>query len=596
MSGSHQEGHSGLCVRLISLRNLTFFYLICSVVSVALTGYVLVAWRIALPSFDVIEYHEFLAAAANGILQWDELWSRHNGVHLIFLPKLIFFFDMWLGGGAGIITTLASLVTILFTVALFVRAIFQFHTIGLSEKYFFSVLAFFVMTSDIMLESLLNPVDIQWSLLAMGSVLLAYGLSLFGNRNFQAGWFHVLSGILISWLSAGPLSLMLLAALVTGLLTVMNSVVVRMRFALGIMALSCVAVSWEFAAWVLDGELLLPWLIRPVVIPADWHDVAAKFLHENPGYYWSLGYKWFAFVGDFIGLPVIYTFSIASLSIVVFLMWLFLVAASSRSWNREYIFFVYLIVFPFLIGLAAGLFRSGDLYSYRHANMGFLLQVSSFLLVYVAFAGRYRILCFALFMFVYGAVFMRVAVSEAGEWAAWGRETLRLTQIGDAIGVNDASWFKYVWKFGWREAEAQHSKQVFREKRVGIYASTSFRRYADQLPLPLQQIDCDYILKDFSQVRTDHRAFMIHGAARTMQGSSMPEVVFVGQDGKYLGYGLSEMPTHNLFDQLQMPWGWGGYVFFDGKPLPAAVTVIAFDDDKHCQPWSVPLPANTQRE
>jgi len=66
--------------------------------------------------------------------------------------------------------------------------------------------------------------------------------------------------------------------------------------------------------------------------------------------------------------------------------------------------------------------------------------------------------------------------------------------------------------------------------------------------------------------------------------------------GKHLGYGLSEMPTHDLSDQLRLPWGWGGYMLFTDKPLPPTVTVMAFNDDMHCQPWIVPLPANAQRE
>jgi len=125
---------------------------------------------------------------------------------------------------------------------------------------------------------------------------------------------------------------------------------------------------------------------------------------------------------------------------------------------------------------------------------------------------------------VYALGFMRIAIAESGEWAAWGRETLRSTQIGDAIGVNDPSWFKYVWKFGDDDVSSQHSRQVFREERVGIYASAPYRRFVGELSLPAQKVNCDYTLKEFLQVRQDPRAFLIRGVARTAAGTSMPEV------------------------------------------------------------------------
>ncbi|HQQ64480.1 MAG TPA: hypothetical protein PLF22_13050, partial [Pseudomonadales bacterium] len=254
------------------------------------------------------------------------------------------------------------------------------------------------------------------------------------------------------------------------------------------------------------------------------------------------------------------------------------------------------LAFSFLIAVAAGLFRVGDLYGYRHANIGFLLQLSSLVLIYSAIPEKYRKGLFAFFMVIYAGLFMRVAIAESGEWAAWGRETLRSAQIGDAIGVHDPSWFKYVWKFGDNELSSEHSRQVFRDQRVGIYASAPYRRFTGELSLPPQAVSCEYSIKSFLPVRTDSRAFLLRGITRTVTGRTMPEVLFLDAAGTHVGYGLSEMPSHDLLDQLQLAWGWGGYMLFSEKPLPALVTVIAFDNDRHCQPWNIPLPANAQRE
>lgn len=212
MSENHHSRFYVASSDLQGLYALKIAYLFFSLVSLGLTVYVLLVWRVSLPSFDIIDYHEFLSSAANGVLLRDDLWVRHNGAHLIFLPRLVFFVDMWMGRGSGVITTLVSCAAILGTVYIFCRAVFRLDVVDKNEKLFFCLLIFFVMTSDIVLESLLNPVDIQWSLLALGSVLLAYGFGLCCEGVVGAGLGYVLVGSLVSYFSAGPLFLMLVAS------------------------------------------------------------------------------------------------------------------------------------------------------------------------------------------------------------------------------------------------------------------------------------------------------------------------------------------------------------------------------------------------
>ncbi|HQQ64062.1 MAG TPA: hypothetical protein PLF22_10885, partial [Pseudomonadales bacterium] len=384
MKSNYRSGVRLFFSQLSILDILSGFYVLLSVLSIVLTSYGLVMWRIALPSFDLVDHHEFLAAAAKGQLDWHDLWARHNDVHLIVLPKIVFFLDMWLGRGSGLFSIAVSCTAIFLTVFLLCNVISRCCFLDKKSARFFCVLVFFTMSSDIFFESLLNPVDIQWSLLALGVVLLASGLDEWVNYG-KKSWLSVLSGALIAGLSAGPLAFILSALLLAFVMTGMHAGLYRRRLAYIVLLVLAGGMVWELFAWYAHSDLLLlPMLMKPTTAPADWQVIAEKFLHEHPEFYVTLFYKSLAFVGDFAGVPAVSAFSSTTVSVIFFVCWFLLLLYSSRQWEKSRFFFLYLLAFSFLIAVAAGLFRVGDLYGYRHANIGFLLQLSSLVLIYSA--------------------------------------------------------------------------------------------------------------------------------------------------------------------------------------------------------------------
>jgi hypothetical protein len=75
-----------------------------AVFNVALTLYVCTQFYAYLPTSDTWVYVDFLARAAQGHLDFGALLERHNGTHVIALPKLVYFFDVRLTQGSGTLT------------------------------------------------------------------------------------------------------------------------------------------------------------------------------------------------------------------------------------------------------------------------------------------------------------------------------------------------------------------------------------------------------------------------------------------------------------------------------------------------------------
>src|SRR5690606_22618681 len=73
-----------------------------------------------------------------------------------------------------------------------------------AERRLFAVFALLLLISPIVSESLLNPINSQWALLALGTVLAGSGLQALTERQGRYGMLLFGSGILIAWLSGGP--------------------------------------------------------------------------------------------------------------------------------------------------------------------------------------------------------------------------------------------------------------------------------------------------------------------------------------------------------------------------------------------------------
>lgn len=570
-------------------------YMVLFCFSVALHVYAIVMYRVPLPSFDVVDYHQFLAAAAEGVMRWDDLWLRHNGVHLLVLPKLVWALDMWLGHGFGWITVGVSALAISFTVILMAKVIYVIPEFSLYEKKSFSLLFALVFSSDILLNSTVNPIDIQWSILTLGLVLQAAGLQLFFLG--RAGWKKLLfcvAGSLMAYLSSGPIGLMATSLLLTAISVGKYRRILGVKLFKSFIFIFLLLIIWEIIAWFFHWNLLLVFFASQFLpalnSPDNWQS-ALSYLYLNPGYYGEFFHSVVEFVAKFLCVPLGQGLAPSWLLISFFLLWSVLVFRSFFSWRVDCFWIIYLFIFSLLLGVAAAVFRLGGGYDFRHANMGFLLLFSSLILIYQGFESELRKIFLSIFLLVYGMCIIYVAWVESGEWAAWGRESLRRLQIGSAIGVEAPEKFGYVWKFDRDNpdlAEIRYSKNTFRRLGVGVYGTDGYMVFAGRAPLPATEAPCLYSLMQIQKVDSDPRAYFVQGKSQTTNGEEINSVVFTSDSGRILGYGLAEMPSHSLWDQVKSEWHWGGYLLLDDKSM-SSIRVVAYDDTRRCQPWLVSL-------
>ena len=566
-------------------------YAIAVSVSLLLTIYVVAMWRLALPSYDVVDHHVFLAAAALGEMDWNGLWERHNGAHLIVLPKLIFWLDMRLVKGQGWLVTATSTLAITATLIIIAKKIQRVKFFSAVEKLAFIMLLALMFSSVLLAESLLNPIDIQWSLLALGSVLLASSLDDTNTWSINRITL-LLSGVLVSWLSAAPIFLMFTSVVFVLLLTHPNQywkiVITSVRFLGWLLLFVVLMVAWEMLAMRNDWPLLLVQFYKLSAPESQWI-IADAYLRDNPAVYGQVLNEAVVYMARFILVPLGHKWPIPMLITLPILIWLGLLWRSVRHWHADQRFFIYLTVFSLLLACAAGAFRFFTLYNYRHANMGFLLLLSSLLLIYCSASWSKKNLVLSAVMLGYMAFFMVVVVDEAGAWSYEGRNVARFLQIGDALGVRDSAKFAPVWKDDAANREAvDHSRTIFQQQRVGVYGSSAFLYYKGEKALPKLEVACQHRLLGLARHTPDLRAFALSGETRTADGDYLTQVLFLN-DGINVGWADAQMPSDKLWEQWMQPWQWGGHVVFDG-PLPAMVQVVVFDQWKRCQPWLVSLP------
>ncbi len=568
---------------------VTFLYVPAALFSLLLTIYTIVQWRVALPSYDLVDHHAFLASAAQGVMDWQGLWERHNGVHLIVLPKLVFWLDMrWLAG-QGWLVTAASALAIVATLRILLQQVSRIASFSRVERRAFGALVTLLLSSVLLCESLLNPIDIQWSLLALGTVWFA---SLLVDSD---GWYtlrviKLLLALLLVWLSGGPLVLLLLATAITLLLTSGHNPLNRWLTSLSAVSLLLCALlliaAWEWHALQHGGNVLLMQLYRPFTPPEQWASGNA-YLHEHPAFYVSWLSSAAVFMARFALLPLGYGEIPVAVPVTVFCVWLMAVWRSLRHWQAGLRFFVFLMIFGLLLGFGAGVVRVFTQYNFRHANMGFLLLAGSLVVLYGSCAWRYRAWLLSVFLLAYGVVFMRVVVVEAGSWAQEGRNVTATLQIGDALGVRDPAKFAPVWKDDSAHREAvERSRTVFRQQRSGIYGSSGYRYFLGENALPAVEKHCDYRLTGLVKNSLDTRAYTVSGTARTAEGQYLTRALFV-VNGANVGWAETWMPSAILASQWREPWQWGGYMVLDGF-LPPAVHVVAFNGQQRCQPWPLP--------
>lgn len=569
-----------------------------SVLVCLLLMYVVCYWRIALPSFDAVDYHAFLARAITGDLQWDVLWQLHNGVHRIPWPKGLWVLDLWWADGTGQWMTASSTAAVLATVALLWRQLSTASSpLAPREQRLFRGVLLLFLVSPLMAECLLNPINSQWCWMALGVVMLAKGVAqLVEQQRWVSGGCWWVAGALLAWLNAAPTWLLLaVTALPAWWCVYANRVRARTVLLIAVALTIALVVGWEVCAWRSGQPLLLAWLYRHWVAPADVAAVEPVIRQDGQIYaQWLLSRA--VFLGQYPlftlgkhGQPVWWLAAVGVLLPCV-LCW------RAVQWPRHAVFWLCLCLFGMAMGVGAGLFRFTTLYDYRHANIGFLAGFAALWLLYVSFSSpkKWRVLQVATLLYV--PVFLYAMAQEAGSWAWEGSSQIREQQIGAAVGVQDPARFAYVWKDdAAHRVEVEADRAVFRQHHKGIYASEGYARFAGERALPTQVVQCAYTAVDVRQHYPDPVAFRVRGQAQDSQGHAYGQALFLDAEGVPIGWAAVQLASDDLLAQWQQQPFWGGHLRL--RPAtgtaPQSVDIVAYDDGQRCQPHRIMLPAAT---
>jgi len=546
--------------------------------TIALTLYSCSKFYTFLPTSDTWTYTDFLAQAAQGHLDTQTLFVKHNDAHVIVLPKLAYFFDVWLLKGSGVLVMFVSLAAMLSTTAIFLRVIFCINAISKTEKTFLACLSIILLMSACQVESLLNPANLQWSLLVFSATLTAWFVSLAAQKKSPANIAGVIAGIILASLtSASPLLIVLPFAL----LALGKKWATRVSLALAVVAIASLVI----------GQL---------------------FFHQQFPFLFALVKNWLKFTVDFLAPPVERLDSLFA-SIVagaLVLCGLFALAYTPlRAEKKEAVFFGFLLWFSLGVILAAGIVRaySPDAFTFRFVNLGLLFAAALLpllLLQQALLQHRHRIVMSA--CVVYVMLLSYVNVTEASAFA-YGRNHIRLTQVAHALDINDPFVVASMPGTVWEKSDfdfIQANKYKLKEAHIGIYASAQYQ----QLGKPIAALEnrkplaCKTSIIKMRRLLPDQASWRLWGETKTEAGETLSHAWFVDNNNIIRGFAIPIEPTKNLLADLGSDKQWAGFlnldtISLDGTTLAAggdetSLTLYAYSDSdkKICQGEKIVLP------
>lgn len=555
--------------------------------SLALTVFVTVFSRVCLPAADLWQHTTLLAPAAAGEMPWAALWERHNGVHFIPLPKLVYAIDLAYGHGSGVVTATASGLLMLLTCLGAIRLAHRLAGLTPAERRLLALLGCLWLSPALQWESLANPANLQWNGLNAGLAWMANGLL------HPVAW---LPGAVLAVGSGGPWWVLVLAAVLT-----LSGAARQRRLWQGVMALLALALAWEILnGYWLQASLPLPFLLYQQVLPLESGSdtsIRALFAANPAGFYGN----WLANLASFASavlLPPLERFWPAGPLCAAAAAWLGWLATRARQHRNTAALspaLAWLMVVILLVTLAAGLLRaySPAAYTLRFANLGLLFVWASTAWLWASTPAPRVRLALAAMALAYSATLLVASVQEAAGILQASNQR-RLSQVAYALDIQDPAAVAETPYAPWQALTFQQineRKGVLARHQAGIFHSPAYRVYAGDLALPGNEVACVHDGLKARRLAGDPQAWKISGSTRTADGQAVHRILFRLAAPPYtpLGYGIYQLPAGSLAVQLQQPWGWAGLLRQPG-PAAASVEVIAYNHAVRCPPQRLALP------
>lgn len=530
-----------------------------------------------LPAADVWQHTALLTQAAAGHLDASSLLQKHNGLHFIPLPKLVYALDLALFAGSGLLTAGMSAVFTLLCCVLFAGATLR-SSIPDNEKKTLSLLAGSWLVCALQWESFVNPANLQWSGLNAGLVLTAVGLQ-------RRGWLLAAGGVLAIGCGA-PWWLWLLAVCAVQLPSARLLTALALALATGLL--------WDgINGYVLHALPPLPLLALNSVMPVRDEDLAALTLRffDSPAVFYRdwLG-NLLSFISSFC-LPGLERLLPASamrgLAPLPVLAWIFLIRPQDAASKA----FRFLITATLLVCLAAGMTRAQlpGAYTLRFANTGLLFASAVLVLARLAFPHRQgRIACW-LIAILFSTALGLASLHEAAS-IVHGSNQRRLSQVAYALDIHDPratseTPFAPLMEQSYREINER--KGILANHNIGIYHSRAHRIFTGAEALPAAVTSCSYDDIAIKNLRDDDSARKITGQTQTSAGDAMDSILLRDSAGRAIGYGIVQISGSSVIGQLASPRRWAGFLH---RPADGVIDVIAYNRRQQCQSFRLTLP------
>jgi hypothetical protein len=555
-----------------------------AILAILLAGSIALSWwashlsLVNLPAADVWQHVSLIEQAATGHLSLDDLLSKHNQLHFIPAPKLVYALDLILASGSGLLTAGISALFTLVCCLCLARLIQGIDALDQPEKNRLTLLIASWLTCIIQWESFVNPANLQWSGLNAGLAMMAIGLR--QRPLWLAG------GALLSLGCGAPWWLLLLAYSL--LMTTRNTLLTGGSvFIAAALLWECINLYW------LRRYAPLPVLAITQVMPVS-NDQLTNIIaiyFENPiSFYLAWLKNQLLFITRFT-LPPVDRWLPDNV-----LIWLsplpvaaYLALINTREQWRGITF---LATATLLIGLAAGVVRAQmpGAYTLRFTNTGLLFASACFVLGYgVCRPASWRKYCWWTLATLYSALLIIFALREATD-IVHGSNQRRLSQVAYALDIHDiraTSETPYAPLMELSYREINERKPVLAAHTLGIYHSLEHRIFSGQTALPSEAVHCNYADTRIKTLRDDPAARKITGHVISDAGHSMSSVLIRDSHQRAIGYGIYQIAGLSLPEQLRSPRHWAG---FFRVPDDGRIEITAYSPQQRCQPDIVAVP------
>ncbi len=549
--------------------------LVLFLLSLYLSWWASILSLVKLPAADLWQHVQLINQSASGHLNLATLLEKHNLLHFIPIPKLIYALDIMWSAGSGQLTAMASAGFTLLCCLMFSKCIFAINGTSTTEKITLSLLSASWLVCILQWESFVNPANLQWSGINAGLAMMAFGL--------KKHPVLLVTGALIAVGCGSPWWL-----LVAGLALSRCS---RTLLAYSIALLLVTTLCWEtlnILWW--KSHPPLPFMVIHSITPftpEQTTNITASFFSNPVDFYWSWLRNLLVFNANFCMPPLEGLLSptvMASISLLPVAIFFCFKETRDDTWPLQF-----LVVTLLLTALSAGIIRSHlpTAYTLRFANAG-LLMVSSYFVLGYHFSRKhlYSKTIWWLAAILYTSTLAISSTKEAAN-VVHDSNQRRLSQVAYALDIKDAratSEMPFAPLMELSYQEISERKSVLADHQIGIYASREHQIFSGTIDLPRTEVNCNYSELHTKPIKNDHNAQKITGQTVQTQGDAMTSVLFRDASGARIGYGIYQIPGQTLGEQWHGTQHWSGFVRL---PTGSHIEVIAYNMAVRCQTFSL---------